>query len=80
MFQPGEEGHGGAQYMLDEGLLERHGAIDRAFAIHVSPIWNSGWGYTRSGPLLASCDDFRVTVRGSGGHARCPTTPSTRCP
>jgi amidohydrolase len=72
MFQPGEEGHGGARVMLDEGLLERHGAIDRAFAIHVSPVWNSGWVYTRSGPLLASCDDFRVTVRGAGGHASMP--------
>jgi amidohydrolase len=72
MFQPGEEGYGGAQFMLDEGVLERYGAVDRAFAIHVYPVRPSGWIYTRGGPLLASSDDFRVTVRGSGGHASMP--------
>jgi amidohydrolase len=72
MFQPGEEGHGGAQVMLEEGVLERHGGVDRAFAIHVHPVRPSGWIYTRGGPILASSDDFRVTVRGSGGHASMP--------
>jgi hippurate hydrolase len=72
MFQPGEEGHGGARVMLDEGLLERYGTIDRAFAIHVYPVRRSGWIYTRGGPMMASSDDFRVTVRGAGGHASTP--------
>ncbi|HTT90564.1 MAG TPA: M20 family metallopeptidase [Acidimicrobiales bacterium] len=72
MFQPGEEGHGGASLMLEEGLLDRHGHVDRAFAIHVHPVWPSGRVYTRGGPLMASSDDFRVTVRGSGGHASMP--------
>ncbi len=72
MFQPGEEGHGGAPLMLDEGLLERHGPVDRAFAIHLHPVWPSGWVYTRAGAFLASSDDFRVTVRGAGGHASAP--------
>ena len=73
MFQPGEEGHGGAPVMLEEGVLERHGQVDRAFAIHVHPVRPSGWVYTRGGPILASSDDFRVTVKGSGGHASMPS-------
>jgi amidohydrolase len=72
MFQPGEEGHGGAQVMLEEGVLEQQGQIDRAFAIHVYPDRTSGCVYTRSGPLLASSDDFRITVKGAGGHASAP--------
>jgi amidohydrolase len=72
MFQPGEEGHGGAQVMLEEGVLEQEGQIDRAFAIHVYPDRTSGCVYTRSGPILASSDDFRITVKGSGGHASAP--------
>ena len=71
MFQPGEEGHGGAKVMLEEGLLERPRAVDRAFAIHVSPFLPSGWGHP-GGPMLASSDDFRVTVKGAGGHASMP--------
>ncbi len=71
MFQPGEEGHHGARYMLDEGLLD---GIDvtRAFAIHQSPNLPSGWIATRGGPLLASADVFRVEVDGRGGHASMP--------
>jgi hippurate hydrolase len=72
MFQPGEEGHDGAKVMLDEGLLRAHGSIDRAFAIHVSPLLPSGLVATRVGTLLASADEFRITVRGAGGHASMP--------
>jgi amidohydrolase len=74
MFQPGEEGHGGAPLMLEEGLLERHGPVDRAFAMHIFPVWPSGCVYTRGGSFMASSDDFRVTIRGSGGHASMPHT------
>lgn len=72
MFQPGEEWGGGAQVMLEEGLLERHGAIDRAFAIHMAPMVPSGWIATRGGTLMASADEFRITVTGRGGHASMP--------
>jgi len=72
MFQPGEEGHGGAKVMLDEGLLSRHGAVDRAFAIHTSPTMPSGLIATRGGALLASADAFCLTVTGKGGHASMP--------
>jgi amidohydrolase len=72
MFQPGEEGHDGAKVMLDEGLLRTHGSIDRAFAMHVTPLLPSGLVSTRVGTLLASADEFRITVRGAGGHASTP--------
>jgi amidohydrolase len=69
MFQPGEEGHHGARFMLDEGVTA---GVDRAFAIHATPNLPSGWVGTRGGPLLASDDDFRIVVRGRGGHASTP--------
>ncbi len=72
MFQPGEEGHAGASIMLDEGLLDRHGPVDRAFAIHVTPIVPSGMVATRAGAILASADAFRIVVTGKGGHASMP--------
>jgi amidohydrolase len=72
MFQPGEEGYGGARIMLEEGLLEGHGPVDRAFAIHITPMIPSGAVGCRAGALLASCDEFRIVVTGRGGHASMP--------
>jgi hippurate hydrolase len=73
MFQPGEEGFHGARFMLEDGLLD---ALDiartRAFAIHISTMYVSGEIHLRPGPLLASADNFRITVRGRGGHASAP--------
>jgi amidohydrolase len=74
MFQPGEEGYGGAKVMLDEGLLEDHGTVDRAFAIHVTPVIPSGFLSSRPGALMASATAFEITVRGRGGHASMPHT------
>jgi hippurate hydrolase len=72
MFQPGEEGHRGAKLMLDEGLLSAHGPVDRAFALHISSVLPSGRVGCRPGTMLASADEFRVTVTGQGGHASMP--------
>jgi hippurate hydrolase len=72
MFQPGEEGYHGARAMLDEGLLDRVGTPDRAFAIHLTPTLPSGVVATRGGPLLASADVVSIVVRGRGGHASMP--------
>ena len=72
MFQPGEEGHGGARVMLSEGLLSTYGAVDRAFAIHITPIITSGLVACRAGTMLASCDEFQIKVIGRGGHASMP--------
>lgn len=71
MFQPGEEGHDGAKVMLDEGLLAEH-RPDRAFALHISSMLPAGWLSTRPGTLMASADEFHITVTGRGGHASMP--------
>jgi amidohydrolase len=78
-FQPGEEGQGGARIALEEGLLDAGAAgasggepVSWAFAIHQSPSIPSGIVATKSGPLLASADEFRVVLRGKGGHASMP--------
>ena len=70
MFQPGEEGHHGARFMLDDGLIDP--IPDAAFALHISPNMPSGVFAGRTGPLLASSDKIRVKVRGKGGHASMP--------
>ncbi|MGH9114665.1 MAG: M20 metallopeptidase family protein, partial [Acidimicrobiales bacterium] len=72
MFQPGEEGHDGAKIMIEEGLLTAHGAIDRAFAVHISSVIPSGRVACRAGTMMASADEFRITVTGAGGHASMP--------
>jgi hippurate hydrolase len=69
MFQPGEEGPGGAKVMLDEGVLD---GVDAAFAIHVAPNLWAGKVAWRSGPLLAAADVLRIVVTGRGGHASTP--------
>ena len=70
MFQPGEEGHHGARFMLDDGLLDP--LPDAAFALHVFPTAPHGTLGGRAGPLLASADQFRILVQGRGGHASLP--------
>jgi hippurate hydrolase len=73
MFQPGEEGHHGARFMLDEGLL---GVVDPApsgaFAIHVTSWFAPGTVSHLAGPQMASADTIHVTVTGRGGHASAP--------
>ena len=69
MFQPGEEGDGGARIMLEEGLLDE---ADAGFAMHIFPLLPCGMVATRSGPIFASADIFKVEVIGKGGHASMP--------
>jgi hippurate hydrolase len=77
MFQPGEEGLGGAKLMIDEGLLEAAIATagerpTGALAIHISARYPSGEIHLRPGPEMAATDVIRITVRGRGGHASEP--------
>jgi len=72
MFQPGEEGHFGARFMLEEGLLEANGKPVVAFAIHVDPRLPCGMVASRPGPVLAAADVWHVEVTGKGGHASMP--------
>jgi hippurate hydrolase len=72
VFQPGEEGHGGARILVEEGLLDGSPRVDAAFAIHVDPRLPVGSVATRPGPLLASADVFSIDLTGRGGHASMP--------
>ena len=70
MFQPGEEGHHGARYMIEDGLLDP--LPDAAFALHITPNVPTGIFSGRAGALLAAADRFEVVVTGQGGHASAP--------
>ena len=77
MFQPGEEGMGGAKTMIEEGLLEAAVASGGerptgALAIHISARYGLGEIHCRPGPEMAATDVIRITVRGRGGHASEP--------
>ncbi len=69
MFQPGEEGYGGARLMIEEGVLD---GVDAAYAMHVTPNAPAGIVSSRAGAMLASADTFNIDVIGRGGHASMP--------
>lgn len=71
MFQPAEEGTGGAEPMIEEGLLEEP-RVDAAFGLHVEPSYECGTVAVKGGALMASPDGFEVTVKGKGGHGAYP--------
>ncbi|XP_068666216.1 IAA-amino acid hydrolase ILR1-like 3 [Aristolochia californica] len=69
VFQPAEEGKGGAYHMLREGALENVKAI---FNLHVDPNTPTGMIASRPGPFLAASGRFLATIQGTGGHAAAP--------
>jgi hippurate hydrolase len=72
MFQPGEEGQGGAAVMISEGILDTEPRVDAAFALHIFPLIPAGFVALKPGALMASADTFQVEVVGRGGHASMP--------
>lgn len=71
VFQPAEEGLGGAERMVAEGVLDNP-KVDHCLALH---IWNEmplGWFGIPAGPLMASSDIFRIRLEGKGGHGATP--------
>src|SRR5918912_1750100 len=74
MVQPGEEGFHGARFMLEEGLLDvvPGAPVSGAFALHISSTMPSGTVNVRPGPMMAAADQWRMVVRGRGGHASQP--------
>ncbi|WP_040158951.1 M20 metallopeptidase family protein [Nigerium massiliense] len=80
MFQPGEEGDGGAKVMIDEGVLDAAGERPvAAYGIHVA---TGPWGEfsSRPGPLMAGANQLHVTVHGRGGHGSQPHTSTDPVP
>jgi amidohydrolase len=82
MVQPGEEGFHGARYMLEEGLLDvvPEAPVSGAFALHITSTFASGSINVRPGPMMAAADQWRMTVRGRGGHASMPHTAADPMP
>jgi hippurate hydrolase len=79
MFQPGEEGFGGARFMLDEGLLDlppladgSESPITGAYALHMSASLPTGWIASKGGSIMASADQMLIKVIGRGGHGSQP--------
>ena len=71
IFQPAEEGKGGARVMVDEGLFDRF-PCDAVYALHNWPELPVGQARTRPGPIIVAADRFDIVVRGAGGHAAQP--------
>jgi amidohydrolase len=71
LFQPAEEGGGGAKVMIDEGVLSNPN-VDAVFGMHMDQGRPLGTIATRPGPALAAADRFYVTIKGKGGHGAHP--------
>ena len=71
IFQPAEEGLGGARRMIAEGLFERF-PVDEVYGMHNTPLSQLGRARIRKGPMMAGAAFFDITIRGRGSHAAQP--------
>ena len=71
LFQPAEEGPGGAKPMIDAGVLENP-HVDYALGAHLWPALEQGLIGVKEGPLMAAMDFFDLTITGKGGHGAMP--------
>ena len=71
IFQPAEEGGGGGNEMVKDGMMERFG-IDKVFGMHNMPGLPVGQFAIRPGPIMAATAEFTISVKGRGGHAAMP--------
>ena len=71
IFQPAEEGLGGARVMIEEGLFDKFNC-DAVYGMHNMPGFPSGHFAIRAGAMLASSDSWQVTFKGTGGHGAMP--------
>ncbi len=71
IFQPAEEGGGGAREMIKEGLFEQF-PMDAVFGLHNWPGMELGQFAVSAGAVMASSNEFKITIHGKGGHAAMP--------
>lgn len=71
VFQPAEEGPGGAKPMIDDGVMQAP-EVDYALGCHIWPDIPEGTIGIRSGPLMAAMFSFDITINGKGGHGAMP--------
>ena len=71
IFQPAEEGEGGARVMIEQGLFERF-PMQAVYGMHNWPGLAAGQFAVMAGPVMASADQFDIAVRGHGAHAAMP--------
>ncbi|OWU81375.1 M20 aminoacylase family protein [Phaeobacter sp. 22II1-1F12B] len=71
IFQPAEETGGGADVMVEEGIMDRF-EISQVYALHNAPGTEVGSFRTTPGPIMAAVDTFHINIRGVGGHAAMP--------
>ena len=71
IFQPAEEGGGGAREMIKDGLFEKF-SMEAVFGMHNWPGSEVGKFGVSAGPVMASSNEFKITIRGKGGHAAMP--------
>ena len=69
IFQPAEEGYGGAKFMIEDGALNN---VDEIYGLHVWNYQKSGTVGVQSGPVMAAADIFTIKIKGIGGHGATP--------
>jgi amidohydrolase len=71
VFQPAEEGGGGAREMIKDGLFDKF-PVEAVFGMHNWPGAAVGTFAASAGPVMASSNEFKITIHGKGGHAAMP--------
>jgi len=71
IFQPAEEGGGGAREMIKDGLFDKF-PMDAVFGMHNWPGYGAGQFAVSAGPVMASSNEFKIRITGKGGHAAMP--------